>query len=74
MTTDYADKLTERSQLVATYALCGFANLSSVGIQIGTLGSLAPSRTGELSKIAVSAMICGAMSTWISASIAGMLA
>ncbi|KAI9313025.1 Na+ dependent nucleoside transporter C-terminus-domain-containing protein [Dichotomocladium elegans] len=74
MTSTYAGVLSSRSQLVATYALCGFANLSSVGIQIGTLGALAPSRTGELSKLAFSAMLCGAMSTWISASIAGMLA
>ncbi|KAI8367483.1 Na+ dependent nucleoside transporter C-terminus-domain-containing protein [Radiomyces spectabilis] len=65
--------ISERSMVVATYALCGFANLSSVGMQIGVLSSLAPKRAGDISGLALSAMICGAMSTWVSASIAGML-
>lgn len=73
MTTTYAGTLSSRSVLVATYALCGFANIGSVGMQIAVLGTMAPNRTAEISKLAVSAMICGAFSTWISASVAGML-
>lgn len=73
LTTTYAGQLSARSELVAVYALCGFANLSSIGIQVGCLGTLAPTRVAEISQLAVSACICGAMSTWISASIAGML-
>jgi CNT family concentrative nucleoside transporter len=73
MTTTYKGLLSYRSELVCTYALCGFANLSSVGVQIGVLTTIAPKRSGEVAKLAVSAMICGAFCTWISASIAGML-
>ncbi|KAI9316290.1 Na+ dependent nucleoside transporter C-terminus-domain-containing protein [Dichotomocladium elegans] len=73
MTSTYAGQLSERSVLVTTYALCGFANLGSIGNQIGVLSVLAPTRTGDFSRLAVSALICGAMSTWISASFAGML-
>lgn len=69
----YKGQLSARSQIVTTYALCGFANFGSVGMQVGVLGSLAPSRTGEISQLAISALICGSLSTWLSASIAGML-
>ncbi|KAI8369358.1 Na+ dependent nucleoside transporter C-terminus-domain-containing protein [Radiomyces spectabilis] len=68
-----AGELTARSHLVTIYALCGFANLGSVGMQIGILSSMAPKRSGEISRLAVSSMLCGAVSTWVSASIAGML-
>lgn len=73
LTTTYKGVLSARSELVSVYAICGFANLSSIGIQVGVLSSLAPKRAGEISNLAISACICGAMSTWISASIAGML-
>ena len=73
LTTTYKDVLSVRSELVATYALCGFANLGSVGMQVGVLGALAPTRAGEISSLAISALICGSLSTWLSASIAGML-
>lgn len=73
LTTTYKDTLSVRSELVATYALCGFANLGSVGMQVGVLGTLAPTRAGEISSLAISALICGSLSTWLSASIAGML-
>lgn len=73
LTTTYKDALSVRSELVATYALCGFANLGSVGMQVGVLGTLAPTRAGEISSLAISALICGSLSTWLSASIAGML-
>ncbi|KAG0165936.1 hypothetical protein DFQ28_008234 [Apophysomyces sp. BC1034] len=65
--------LPERTRMIATYALCGFANLGSVGMQIGVLGTLAPKRAGDISRLAVSAMMCGAISTWVSAAVAGML-
>ncbi|KAJ0425132.1 Na+ dependent nucleoside transporter C-terminus-domain-containing protein [Aspergillus carlsbadensis] len=67
------DDLSTRSRLIATYALCGFANIGSLGNQIGVLAQLAPSRSGDVSRVAVSAMITGAISTFTSATIAGML-
>lgn len=73
MTVTYKGMLSARSEIVAVYALCGFANLGSVGMQVGVLSSLAPKRSGEISQLAISALICGSMSTWISASLAGML-
>lgn len=65
--------LTARSELIATYALCGFGNISSVGIQIGVLSTLAPGKGGRIAKLAVSALISGIFATLTSASIAGML-
>ncbi|TVY37900.1 Solute carrier family 28 member [Lachnellula subtilissima] len=65
--------LSERSRLIATYAVCGFGNISSVGIQIGVLSQLAPGRSGRVAKVALSALISGVISTLTSASIAGML-
>ena len=65
--------LSPRSRLIATYALCGFANLGSLGTQIGVLSQIAPSRAGDVSKVAISALLSGALSTLTSASIAGML-
>ncbi|KAF3490520.1 solute carrier family protein [Arthroderma uncinatum] len=68
----YAD-LSPRSRLIATYALCGFANIGSLGNQIGVLAQLAPRRIGDVSQVALSAMLTGALSTFTSASIAGLL-
>ncbi|TFY57045.1 hypothetical protein EVJ58_g7273 [Rhodofomes roseus] len=65
--------LSERSFTIASYCLCGFANLSSLGIQIGVLSALAPSQAKVIAKIAPSAMICGFISTLQAAGIAGML-
>ncbi|KAJ2979949.1 hypothetical protein NQ176_g2941 [Zarea fungicola] len=62
-----------RSQLIATYALCGFGNLGSLGVQIGILSQIAPSRGGDVSGLAISALISGIMSTLTSASIAGLV-
>jgi CNT family concentrative nucleoside transporter len=73
LTTTYVGVLSARSTIVVTYALCGFANLGSVGMQIGVLSTLAPKRSGDIARIALSACLCGAFSTWISAAIAGML-
>src|SRR5436305_12406483 len=65
--------LSARSRLIATYAVCGFGNISSVGIQIGVLSQLAPGRSGRVAKVAVSALISGVITTLTSASIDGML-
>jgi concentrative nucleoside transporter, CNT family len=62
--------LTARAFNIATYALCGFANLGSLGIQIGVLGALAPSRGKVIARIALSAMLCGFISTLQTAGIA----
>jgi len=65
--------LDPRSVTIATFALCGFANLSSIGIQIGGIGALAPNKRGELARLGVRAMLAGTMANLMSASIAGML-
>lgn len=65
--------LSDRSRLIATYALCGFANLGSLGTQIGVLSQIAPSRAGDVSRLAFSALISGAISTLTSASVAGLV-
>lgn len=65
--------MSDRSKLIVTYALCGFANIGSLGNQIGVLNQIAPSRGGDVSRVAVSAMLTGALSTFTSASIAGLL-
>jgi CNT family concentrative nucleoside transporter len=65
--------MSPRSRLIATYALCGFGNFGSLGTQIGVLSQIAPSRAGDVSKVALSALFSGVLSTLTSASIAGML-
>ena len=65
--------LDPRSFTIATFALCGFANLSSIGIQLGGIGALAPNKRGELAKLGIRAMMAGTMANLMSASIAGML-
>ncbi len=65
--------LNQRSIVLATYALCGFANFSSIAIQIGGIGGLAPERKKDLAKIGLKAMIGGALASWITACIAGIL-
>ncbi|KAK2801918.1 hypothetical protein FQN51_005067 [Onygenales sp. PD_10] len=68
----YAD-ISPRSRLIATYALCGFANIGSLGNQIGVLSQIAPGRAPDVTRVALSAMLTGALSTLSSASIAGLL-
>jgi len=65
--------LAVRSFTIATFALCGFANLSSIGIQIGGIGALAPNRKRDLAQLGIRAMLAGTMANLMSASIAGML-
>jgi CNT family concentrative nucleoside transporter len=64
--------LDPRSFTIATFALCGFANLGSIGMQIGGIGALVPERRNELARLGVRAMLAGTMANLISASIAGM--
>jgi CNT family concentrative nucleoside transporter len=63
----------DKSVLIATYALCGFANFASIGIQIGGIGSLVPSRKGVLSELGVLALIGGTLACFFTAAIVGML-
>ena len=65
--------LDPRSFTIATFALCGFANFSSIGIQIGGIGALAPNRRNDLAKLGVRAMLAGTMANLMSASIVGLL-
>ncbi|KAK2467818.1 hypothetical protein APHAL10511_000113 [Amanita phalloides] len=68
-----SNPLSPRAYTITSYALCGFANLGSLGIQIGVLGALAPSQGRTIARIAPSAMICGFISTLQTAGIVGML-
>jgi len=63
----------QKSIIIATYILCGFSNFASIGIQIGGIGSLAPSRRSELSKLGFKALIAGTMASLFTAVIVGML-
>jgi len=65
--------LDPRSFTIATFALCGFANFSSIGIQIGGIGALAPERRNDLAKFGIRAMLAGTMANLMSASIVGLL-
>jgi CNT family concentrative nucleoside transporter len=64
--------LDPRSFTIATFALCGFANFSSIGMQIGGIGALAPNKRGELAKLGIRAMLAGTMANLMSAAIVGM--
>ena len=65
--------MSERSMVIATYALCGFANFSSIGIQIGGISAVAPSRRSDLAQLGLKAMFGGAIASCLTATIAGML-
>ena len=65
--------LDPRSFTIATFALCGFANFSSIGIQIGGIGALAPNKRDQLAKLGLRAMVAGTMANFMSASIVGLL-
>ena len=66
--------LSDRGRMIAVYALCGFANLSSVGIQMGALAFLAPDRRAAVAKLAFRAMIAGSLAAFMTACVAGLLA
>ena len=63
----------QKSIIMATFMLCGFANFSSIGIQIGGIGSLAPNQRKNLANFGIKALIGGALASLLSAAIAGML-
>jgi CNT family concentrative nucleoside transporter len=65
--------MSERAEIIATYALCGFANFSSIAIQIGGIGGISPERRSDLAKMGLRAMFGGALASWMTAAIAGML-
>jgi CNT family concentrative nucleoside transporter len=70
---DAAHPLAYRSYVIATYALCGFSNFLSIGIQIGGIGALAPSRKQDLARLGIRALIAGSLACFLTATIAGML-
>ncbi|MCB9777483.1 MAG: NupC/NupG family nucleoside CNT transporter [Alphaproteobacteria bacterium] len=65
--------LSERSAVIASYALCGFANFASIGIQLGGIGGIAPSRMSDLADMGISAMIGGSLAAFMTATVAGVL-
>jgi CNT family concentrative nucleoside transporter len=67
------DSIGHRSFTIATFALCGFANLSSIGIQLGGIGALAPERRGDLARLGFRALLAGTLANFLSACIAGIL-
>ena len=68
-----AVQISERSRIILTYALCGFANFSSIGIQLGGIGGIAPNRQGDLARLGLRAMLGGTMAAFMTACIAGLL-
>jgi CNT family concentrative nucleoside transporter len=73
LTGEYRNAISERSYTLATYALTGFANLGSIGIQLGGIGAMAPARRGDLARLGSRALLAGFLATLINASIAAML-
>ena len=65
--------ISDRTAIIASYALCGFANFASIGIQLGGIGGRAPERRKDLASLALKAMLGGALASWMTASIAGIL-
>jgi CNT family concentrative nucleoside transporter len=73
MKPEAAEQLSPRSVAILTYALCGFANFSSIGIQIGGIGGLAPERQGDLAKLGLRAMFGGALANFMTACVVGIM-
>jgi len=65
--------LSPKALLISSFALCGFANFSSIAIQVGGIGELAPSRRSDLAKLGFKALICGTLASYLSATLAGIL-
>ena len=65
--------LTERSRIIATFALCGFANFSSIAIQLGGIGALIPERRGDIARLGIRAMIAGTLANFLSAAISSII-
>ena len=73
MSSGSAVELSPRTHIILTYALCGFANFGSIGIQIAGIGGIAPRRRSDLSQLAIRAMIGGTLAAFMTACFAGML-
>ena len=71
--TSHAKEVDPHSFVVATYALCGFANFTSIAIQVGGIGSLAPERRGDMAQLGFRAMIGGLLASYLTATVAGIL-
>ena len=65
--------LSERTQLIMTYALCGFANFGSLGIMIGGLGAMVPERRGEIASLGLKSIVSGTLATCMTGAVIGML-
>jgi CNT family concentrative nucleoside transporter len=65
--------ITEKGLLIVSIAICGFANFSSVGMQIGGIGALVPERRADLAKLGLKALLCGTLASYLSATIAGIV-
>jgi CNT family concentrative nucleoside transporter len=70
---DIKDLLDEKSVVISTYALCGFANFSSIAIQIGGIGGIAPDRKSDIAKLGLKAVLGGSLATFMTATIAGVI-
>jgi len=73
LTSEYKTVLSDRGYILATYALTGFANLSSVGIQLGGIGGMAPTRRGDLARLGGRALLAGFLATLVNACVASMM-
>jgi CNT family concentrative nucleoside transporter len=69
----YQNLISDKSLMIVSFAICGFANFSSVGMQIGGIGALVPERRADLAKLGMRALLCGTLASYLSASIAGIL-
>ena len=65
--------MSERTFTILTYALCGFANFSSIGIQLGGIGGIAPDRRADLARLGLRAMLGGTLTAFMTACVAGVL-
>ena len=71
--TNLTTPLSEKGMIIASFALCGFANFGSIAMQIGGIGELEPSRRQDLAKLCYKALLCGTLTSYVSAAIAGLL-
>ena len=67
------NQISEKSAIIASYALCGFANFGSIGIQLGGIGGIAPERRKDIAQLISKSMIGGALASWLTATLAGIL-
>jgi CNT family concentrative nucleoside transporter len=73
LTSEYRGVMSDRSYVLATYALTGFANIASIGIQLGGIGAMAPTRRSDLARLGPRALLAGFVATLVNACVASML-